>query len=475
MKKTKSFLNKFLFFLIINGSILLIFSGFQESNPDPVHIGSWRELFVDDYLIDKLNGTELQLHHPTPQEVCLVTDEPWEGNTCGYFTIFQDDSLYRMYYRGSHSGKPEHREVTCYAESRDGIHWKKPDLGLHEFNGSKENNIIWDSLGTHNFTPFKDHNPEAKPQARYKALARGKGDEKHGLFAFQSSDGIHWSLMSNKPLITKGAFDSQNLAFWDPVRKEYREYHRDFKDGIRDIRTATSDDFMNWTDPGWLEYPEASKEHLYTNQIMPYYRAPHIFIGFPTRYIPQRKSLTEGLFMSSRDGRTFHRWPEAFIRPGLLPGKWQNRSNYIWWGLVETESPHPGGPDQLSLYVNEGYYEGESSRIRRYTIRIDGFVSLSAPMEGGEATTKPFVFSGNQLEINFSTSAAGSIRIELQDENGKPLPGFTLEECPEIYGDKIERTVEWNSNADLGKLAGKPVRMRIVLKDADLYSFRFRE
>jgi hypothetical protein len=95
-------------------------------------------------------------------------------------------------------------------------------------------------------------------------------------------------------------------------------------------------------------------------------------------------------------------------------------------------------------------------------------------MEGGEATTKPFVFSGNQLEINFSTSAAGSIGIELQDENGKPLPGFTLEECPEIYGDEIERTVEWNSNADLSKLEGKPVRMRIVLKDADLYSFRFR-
>ncbi|MGM0532746.1 MAG: hypothetical protein ACQER7_15465, partial [Bacteroidota bacterium] len=296
----------------------------------------------------------------------------------------------------------------------------------------------------------------------------------HGLFAFQSPDGIHWSLMSEDPVITKGAFDSQNLAFWDPVREEYREYHRDFKEGIRDIRTATSNDFLNWSDPQWLEYPGAPNEHLYTNQIMPYFRAPHIFIGFPTRYIPKRESLTEGLFMSSRDGRTFHRRREAFIRPGLLPGKWQNRSNYIWWGLVETESPYDEGPDQLSLYVNEGYYEGESSRIRRYTLRIDGFVSLSAPMEGGEMVTKPVIFSGDQLEINFSTSAAGSLRVELQDENGEPIPGFTLDDCPAIYGDSIKRTVEWNSNADLSKLAGKPVRMRIVLKDADIYSFRFQ-
>ncbi|MBS3777522.1 MAG: hypothetical protein KGY70_20180 [Bacteroidales bacterium] len=475
MKKRKLTKGKSLLYLIASVGIFICIAGLQVSDQKTIHIGNRRELFVDDYLIDKMNGAELRLHHPTPREVCLVTDEPWEGNTCGYFTIFQDDSLYRMYYRGSHSGEPEHREVTCYAESKDGIHWKKPNLGLHEFNGSKANNIIWDSLGTHNFTPFKDQNPDAKPEAKYKALARGKEEGQHGLFAFQSPDGIHWSLMSDEPVITKGAFDSQNLAFWDPVRKEYREYHRDFKEGIRDIRTAASDDFLHWSDPQWLEYPGAAKEHLYTNQIMPYYRAPHILLGFPTRYLGDRGSLTEGLFMSSLDRRTFKRRPEAFIRPGLLPGKWQNRSNYIWWGLVETESPYPGGADQLSLYVNEGYYEGKSSRIRRYTLRIDGFVSLSAPMEGGEMVTKPVIFSGDQLEINFSTSAAGSLKVELQDENGKPIPGFTLDDCPEIYGDAIERTVEWNSNADLSKLAGKPVRMRFVLKDADLYSFRFQE
>ena len=104
--------------------------------------------------------------------------------------------------------------MTCYAESKDGIHWSKPELGLFEFGGSKRNNIVWSGVGTHNFAPFKDANPSCKPEQRYKALALGN----IGLLAFQSPDGVHWSLVQNEPVITKGAFDSQNLAFWDSTR-----------------------------------------------------------------------------------------------------------------------------------------------------------------------------------------------------------------------------------------------------------------
>jgi len=212
---------------------------------DPIDIGSRLELLADDHLIGRLTGkAELRLHHPQPREVALVTDRPWEGNAVNYVTVFRDGDVYRMYYRGADEVytkdgyRSRHREVYCYAESRDGVHWTRPDLGLFAFDGSRKNNIVWDGLGGHNFTPFKDANPAAGPEAKYKALAYGDTKGGRGLYAFRSADGIHWSLLSDKPVVTRGAFDSQNLAFWDTARGEYREYHRDFRNG-RDIRTAS--------------------------------------------------------------------------------------------------------------------------------------------------------------------------------------------------------------------------------------------
>jgi len=446
---------------------------------EPIDIGQRWEPLVDNYLIDRTKGQiELRLHSPTMQEVVIVHDRPWEGNTCGYHTIFRDGELCRMYYRGwNHNSKTQkqaHPAVVCYAESTDGINWKKPDLNLIEFAGSKSNNIIIADFGTHNFTPFKDTNPDCPPGAKYKAVARGEDEGHKQLFAFRSPDGIRWKPMQKGPIITEGAFDSQNLTFWDSLRGEYRCYFRDFRKGFRDIKTATSGDFIHWTKPVWLDYGDAPAEHLYTNQIQPYYRAPHIFIGLPTRYIPQRGSLTEGLLMTSRDGRTFHRWGEAVIRPGRNKDKWQNRSNYIWLGMVETASSIPGAGKELSIYSNESYYEGRGARTRRYTYRIDGFVSLAASLAGGEAVTRPIVFEGDTLGVNFSTSAAGALQIEIQDENGKPIEGFALSDCPEIYGDEIERPVKWKGR-DLSKLARKAIRLRFVLRDADLFAFGFRD
>lgn len=441
-------------------------------------IGDRWELLVDDYLIDQMKGgIELCLHSPTVQDVVLTHDKPWEGNTSGYHTMFRDGNICRMYYRGSNhdekTQKQSHPPMVCYAQSSDGINWERPNLGLVEFQGSRNNNIILEDFGAHNFTPFKDLNPQCPPQALYKAVARERWNDKDTLVAFISPDAIHWKLMQAEPIITEGAFDSQNLAFWDSMRGEYRCYFRDFRDGFRDIKTSTSKDFIHWTKPEWLSYGDAPREHLYTNQIQPYYRSPHIFIGFPTRYIPERDSLTEGLFMSSRDGRNFTRWQEALLRPGLNKSKWQNRSNYIWLGMIETPSPLPGGGNELSIYGNEGYYEGKGAGTRRYTYRIDGFVSLHAAFAGGEMTTKPLVFKGNHLMVNFSTSAAGSLGVEIQDSSGKPVDGYALSECSEIYGDRIEQAVQWNKS-DVGSLAGQPIRLRFVLKDADLFAFGFR-
>lgn len=446
----------------------------------PLDIGSRLELFVDEYLIDGLDGAEQVLNRPTARELAIVHDAPWEGNVCFYHTVFRDGDVYRMYYRGAHSDQKKGKDsaqVVCYAESTDGMNWTKPELGIVEYDGSKKNNIIWTGVGSHNFAPFKDPNPDRKPDEQYKALGSGRG----GLVAFKSADGIHWSLIRDEPVITKGAFDSQNLAFYDAVRGHYVDFHRGFRNGVRDIMTCTSDDFREWTEPVWLEYTGAPRQHLYTNQITQYFRAPHIFMGFPKRFMPSRKlaehrltGVSDGVFMTSRDGRVFHRWPEAFVRPGLQKDRWVCRNNMIAWGIVTTESTLEGAPDELSFYVVEGYYSGDSCQTRRYTLRVDGFVSVQAPLAGGEMVTKPITFDGTELVINYSTSAAGSVQVEIQDAEGKPIEGYSLDDSSLIFGDQLARTVSWKGGADVSKLAGKPVRLRFVLKDADLYSIRFK-
>lgn len=437
-------------------------------------LGSRRELFVDDYLVDVSTGWRRVVQRPQPQEVSLVCDAPWEGNTSGYYSIFADDDRFRMYYRGSHfdvaTQKGSHPEVTCYAESRDGIHWTKPQLGLFEFAGSKENNIVWAGENTHNFTVFKDTRPDCPPESRYKALAgtatRWKGD---GLIGYASPDGIHWSRMRQEALIEDGDFDSQNLAFWDPVRGHYLAYHRKARaGGIRDIMVSTSTDFLHWTKPEYLRYGAAPEEQLYTNAILPYINAPHLLIGFPTRFQPASQQV-EPVFMASRDGSSFTRFPEALIPIDAPEDRDGNRSNYMTWGLLSLPS-HPG---ELSVYATEAYYAGPGSRVRRFTFRTDGFVALRAGHEPAELVTHPLTFDGDRLQVNFKADGDGAVRVELQEPDGRPIPGFTLDDCEPLVGDGLDHTVRWSGGKQLGEWSGRPVRLRFAGRDADLFAIRF--
>ena len=244
--------------------------------------------------------------------------------------------------------------------------------------------------------------------------------------------------------------------------------------------TCTSEDFVHWTEPEYLDFGEAPVEHLYTNAVTPYFRAPHVYLGFPKRFLPRRKKVDEhplngvsdGVFMSSRDGLHWHRWIEAFIRPGPQRERWWERNNMTAWGLIKSRSEIDGTPDVISLYSSESYY-ADGLRLRRYTLRQDGFVSVHADYPGGEFVTHPLVFDGDNLLLNYSTSAAGGIRAEVQNADGSVVTGFGLEDCREIYGDEIEGQVEWGPGTSLGHLAGEPIRLRFALKDADLYSLRF--
>jgi len=328
-------------------------------------IGSRLELFVDGYLIESMNGVTRELHSPRRQDVAIRFDSSWEGGISNKVTVFRDGPVYRMYYQGRRYLKDGSfgTRVTCYAESQDGVHWVKPNLGLYrdEYTGTTRNNIVlWPTRqwrhASDNFAVFKDTNPNCPPEARYKAVGRtikgelapeesasGFGAALAGNLAFQSPDGIHWSLMQKDPVVVGDGFDSHNIAFWDAYAGCYREYHREFRSGYRDMMTSTSDDFLHWTKPQWLDYGGAPQEHLYQGQVLPYFRAPHILLAFPDRYVDERKiqlshpvgGISEGVFMSSRDGVHFDRsFMEGWIRPGLDPKNWMHVGTSPAWGLL---------------------------------------------------------------------------------------------------------------------------------------------
>ena len=494
-------------FILISSLILGTMVNVQSEEEAPIPIGSRLELFVDDTIIHSLSGKAMKrLHHPVRKEIAVVHDAPWEGNGGNYHAIFQDGDLYRMYYHAwqipGSSGEPTHPLYIAYCESKDGIRWVKPALNRFEFEGSKKNNIVLTTVNgsePHDLSPFIDTNPKTK--SKYKAV--GLCQNPAGLYGFRSDNAIDWEVLNDdKPIMTGHPFDTQNIVFWDAAIGKYRAYIRDFHKGPpsrRGIMTAVSDDFIHWSKRRWLEFGSAPKEELYTNQVRPYYRAPHIYVGFPSRYIdrgwghstetlPQpaeRKTrskgsrrygsaVTDALLMTSRDGIHFNRWEEAFLKPGLRTRhNWSYGDNYLAWHIVETDSADDDMPRELSLYATESYFTGKMSRLRRYSLRIDGFVSINAPVQGGEIVTQPLVFAGSELKINFSTAAAGSIHVELQDENGEALAGFGRSNCHEIFGDSLEHLVAWKENPDLGRLAGQTIRLRFILKEADLYSFKF--
>jgi len=497
--------------LILSGCMSVVFFWapcLGAAGPDPAErkeaavldIGARRELFVDYYLIDRMEGTELRLHYPQRREVVLKLDSPWDLGNSAFVTVIKGDAKYLMYYRGNPTIRDHGQSVTCYAESEDGIHWRKPELGLFEVCGTKKNNVIMAldveaGYFTGNFFPFLDTRPDVSGVERFKALAGG--EKSGGLCAYVSADGIHWKL-KKKFVITKGRFDSQNTAFWSQSEACYVCFFRiqKFYGAVRKatgkqryarwVSRTTSKDFLNWTEPVEMIIDDPPLEHFYTNVTQPYFRAPHIYISLAARAVrntgltdEEKEKITkysknllkfswEGVFMTCRSNTRYDRtFREGYIRPGFDYREWTYVGTSPVCGMVQT------GPEEISLYVHR---HGclPSQYVERLTLRLDGFVSVRAPYMSGEMVTKPFKFKGKELEINFATSAVGHIRVEIQSAEGAPFPGYREADCPNIVGNRIEQVVQWDKGADASTLSGKPVRLRFVMKDADLYSIRFR-
>lgn len=468
----------------ISLAFLILFSTLTLQAAEPLKIGNDIQLLWDKSLIESQVNGSFKYHRPTPKEVSLTTDAPWEGNVSAYFTFLQDGDEYRAYYRGSHYDTERkvvtHREVTCVAVSKDGIKWTKPKLGLYEFDGSKENNIVWDGIGTHCFAPFVDENPACPKNERYKAVSRGRyvtGDfdvpdrQKGivGLYMFTSEDGIRWKLKTPKPVITDGAFDSQNIAFWDTNKSKYVCYSRLFINGVRAIQYCESEDFLNWSKPAPIAYAKEYREHLYTNAIQQYQRNPKVYIGLPTRFLPKENSRVEPIFMHSSDGFKFYRNQHPFIPESFPEDRSGNRSNYACRGVLDL----PHSDKTHSIYATEAYYTGADSRVRRFELRTDGFMSLSTSGQA-QIVTKPVIVEGDAIVLNSQTRGKGGIWVDLLDENNKPIPGFTKHEANGLGGDSIHNEVTWKNGRTLKELQGKVVKIHITFSSTDIYSLQIK-
>ena len=450
-----------------------------------------RELFVDRHRIAAISEAELRLLPPRDAGVVLRFDRPWEGAFCGYATVLYDGEEYRLYYRGLGAAGADggDAESTCYAESNDGVSWKKPELGLFEFDGDSANNMVLSNAApaTHNFCPMLDTRDGVAPEERFKAVG---GVASSGLFAFASPDGVHWRCMQEKPVFKPEGWvlDSQNVPFWSQSEGKYVLYFRQAVDGVRAIARVTSDDFRNWSAIEQMTYSDTEStkpsNHLYTNQTRPYFRAPQIYLATAARFMPGRQVLTpeeaesigvhpkyfgdtsDCVLLTSRGGATYDRmFAEALIKPGIGAENWVSRTNYPGLGFV------PTGDNEMSLYANQNYGQ-PSAHLRRYVWRVDGLACVWAPASGGEVVTTPFVLSGTKICVNFSTSAAGSLQIEIQNGDGSPIPGYTLQDARVLIGNDIDRAVSWGDDSgDLEVLKGRTIRLRFVLSDAELYSY----
>jgi hypothetical protein len=463
-----------------------------------------RELFVDNFLVQETSGVEFRLGVPLSAGTALKFDRPWEGRWGAYVTVLSAAGKFQMYYRGGF-GATNNEDLTCYAESSDGITWVRPNLGLFEVKGSKDTNVVMPmgepTWATHNFSVFYDGREGVPAGERYKAVGGGAGNNPllkfsglvRGLYRFVSADGIHWRRLPGEPLFTGYALDSQNVLTWLSAEQCYAIYLRTWTgdrkgvkfayNSIRTIARSVSKDFANWSEPERMTFDPPPVEDLYTNAAHPYFRAPQIVIAMPFRFVRDRrvlddetlkkfdiersmwKGVSDAILMTSRGGTRFDRkFMESFVRPGIDPSSWAARSNMPGCGVIQTSAT------EMSFFIVRGYSSNEA-RIDRMALRLDGFASLRAGYAEGHARTKNVKLDGKRLSLNLATSASGGARVVLLDERGAEIPGFGSADAIEIVGDAIDLSAAWKGNRNLAELKGRVVQIKFLLRDADLYSF----
>ncbi len=469
----------------------------------PLRIGTTPQMFLDDYIVERTFNLTPVMHQVRkyPGNPILRPESPAEGwsvNLYGTVLRSSDHGSFRMWYQGY--GKGGYHAL--YATSEDGIFWKRPNLGIVEFEGNRDNNLISTDMALINVIEEPD---DPDHDRRYKCLyfarlgtspiqrlgessadraARARTQESRATrvcVAF-SPDGVTWTPYEHNPVL-EGTSDTHTLLGWDDRVRRYVAYTRpgirEAGRGIRVIGRSESEDFITWSDPEIVLQPDEDDPPAMEFYGMPVFAHAGMYIGLPWAYHAHEEEPSVRMdaevdvqLAVSRDGvqwqRTGNRRP--FIPRGV-PGSFDSR------GIYTAKAPVIVGNEFWFYYGGSASYHGDGSRKSNYALglaklRLNGFVSMEAIDGDGWLVTKPFTCEGSRLTLNMEGNG-GYVTVAVLDAEGTHLPGYHRIESALIDGDGLNQPVSWLERSSLDGLQGQVIRLKFSLRDgARLYAFQ---
>ena len=463
-----------------------------ESDHDPLDIAGQRQLFIDDHIVAETFRVTRGLHQPSKyagNPIIRATD-PWEEKVCVYGTVIYEpeQETYRMWYTGYGGAAGGLVQYTgCYATSKDGIFWEKPNLGLVQYAGSKDNNLFLGDAA--NINVIKEPR-ERDPERLYKILCLQSG--KPYVSVGFSRDGVRWNMYEGNPVLTETS-DTHTLLGWDENHGQYVAYIRPAtRNGtnIRVIGRSVSDDFMKWTMPEVVMEPDEEDPPGLEFYGMPVFKYEGLYLGtvwayhaYPEEPYTRMAATMDIQLAASRDGIKWERLGDRtpFI-PNGPPGSIDQSQIYTIKEPLVMD-------DELWFYY--GGWDGDHGDARSNAsiclakLRMDGFISMDADADGGTLLTKPFRCEGGRLTIN-AEARGGTVSVAVLDESGVEILGYRKIDCAVVDGDSIRQRVSWSGawsreaaadapleggGVSLDGLRGRTIRLRFYIRSASLYSF----
>ncbi|MBN2457006.1 MAG: hypothetical protein JXB29_10825 [Sedimentisphaerales bacterium] len=476
-----------------------------------------KELFLDERFVEKMSGLTRRFHQAVKcsENPVIRTDRPWEIDAAfvdtGMVIYDEKEQLFKAWYQGGGCYGPEDGSHMCYATSKDGIEWEKPSLGVVEYKGSKDNNIVlMAKCMMHDPAPIIDLK-EPDPQKRFKAIwwgGRREPSAKDGWLLGHcvgfSADGISWTEHPDNPVWPSDPEVAVPFGL-EHRRGKYVMYNSADGYGMRVTARAESEDFVHWKLPPKLVF-QSDEEDVPGTEIggmgaIDYY-GTQIGMLWVIRNLPDftREEWRSIVERNIRQG--FLGAPIALnaVRCRIMYTElatsvdglnWQriNRQPFISFGpeeswdecLLLAAKPIVANDKIYIYYTGQGRVKQtpgtkEAEKIGKWNIdtglamlRLDGFVSLQTGSEQGVLVTKDFIFEGNKLAINVDADK-GSVKLEILDEAGEPIGGFTKDEAETITGDELRAEARWKTKKDCSELKGRRIKLRLFLENADLYS-----